>query len=362
MRDIIDALRLRPKYCVWEITSRCNMRCLHCASDLGEGRVRGPQLTLHEARRVCRELKDLGCEHVVLSGGEALLRDDWDAIARELVGLGVGASIISNGLVIDEPVASRIRASGVCRVALSLDGPEATHNRIRRNPRAFERVCAACRLLKSLDLQVNIVTHVNHLNLPDMQAVEHLVCDLRADVWRLQLASPMGRLSRYPDLQLRPEEVPAVVDFIVAARNRGRVAIDVCDNVGYFSRHEAALRCDGRPRLFDFWCGCSAGCLTVGIEANGNVKGCLSLQSDRFVEGNLREQSLAEIWRRPDAFAYTRQFRPADLHGYCGGCEYGEVCRGGCTFMAVGATGSPHNNPYCAYRVENEARRAAPRP
>jgi molybdenum cofactor biosynthesis enzyme MoaA len=71
VRDIIDAIALRPKYCVWEVTSRCNMRCLHCASDLGDGRTRGSELTLEECRRVCGELKDLGCEHVVLSGGEA---------------------------------------------------------------------------------------------------------------------------------------------------------------------------------------------------------------------------------------------------------------------------------------------------
>lgn len=362
MRDLIDAIHLRPKYCVWELTSRCNMRCLHCASDLGEGRVRGPELTLAEARRVCRELKALGCEHVVLSGGEALLRDDWDAIARELVGLGVGVSIISNGFVIDEALASLIVESGVSRVALSLDGLEATHNTIRRNVRAFARVCRACRLLKSLGLQVNIVTHVNHLNLPEMPAVECLVQDWGVDVWRLQLASPMGRLSRHRDLQLRPEELPAVADFIVGARKRGRVVIDVCDNVGYFSRHEAALRGGREGSPFDFWCGCSAGCLTVGIEANGNVKGCLSLQSDRFVEGNLREQSLADIWQKPGAFAYTRAFRPGDLHGACQDCEYGEICRGGCTFMAVGATGSPHDNPYCLYRIESEARRTTPVP
>jgi radical SAM protein with 4Fe4S-binding SPASM domain len=358
VRDIIDAIDLRPKTCVWELTARCNMRCLHCASDLGEGRTRGTELTLDEARDACRQLKALGCEQVVLSGGEALLRPDWDAIARELVQLGVGASLISNGLAIDEAIARRVVDVGICRVALSLDGPEAIHNRIRRHPRAFEGVSRACAVLKSLGLQVNIVTHVNHLNLSALPAVEALVLAWRADVWRLQLASPIGRLSHHPELQLEPEEVPSVADFIVAARRRGRPVIDVCDNVGYFSRQETELRRDRMPRPFDFWCGCSAGCLTIGIEASGNVKGCLSLQSEQFVEGNLREQSLEQIWRKPGAFAYTRQFRPENLHGYCADCEYGEICRGGCTFMAVGATGSPHNNPYCLHRLERTTRQS----
>jgi radical SAM protein with 4Fe4S-binding SPASM domain len=202
-------------------------------------------------------------------------------------------------------------------------------------------------------MQVNIVTHINHLNLPELVELEQLVCDLGADIWRLQLASPIGRLSRHPELQLLAEEIPVAADFILAARRRGRVVIDVGDNIGYFSRDEAELRRGREPRLVDFWCGCSAGCLTVGIESNGNVRGCLSLQSDRFIEGNLRKQSLREIWQRPGAFSYTREFEVANLHGYCKNCEYGEICRGGCTFMAVGATGLPHNNPYCPYRVEN---------
>ena len=111
------------------------------------------------------------------------------------------------------------------------------------------------------------------------------------------------------------------------------------------------LRAKPARRGLSFWCGCSAGCLNVGIESNGNVKGCLSLQSGRFVEGNVRQESLRTIWEKPGNFAYTRGFTPADLHGSCSECEYGELCRGGCVFMAYGATGSPHDNPYCLYHV-----------
>jgi radical SAM protein with 4Fe4S-binding SPASM domain len=353
LRDIIDAIRLRPKTCVWELTARCNMRCLHCASDLGDGRTRGDELSLDEALRLCHELKDLDCENVVLSGGEAILRHDWEVIARELGSLGINVSLISNGLLIDEAIADRIFHAGLCRVALSLDGLEQTHNTIRCNPHSFERVCRAFGLLKARGMQVNIATHVNRMNLGELEQLEDFVSGIGADVWRLQIGSPVGRLARHPELHIAPEQLPEVADFIVAAKSRGKVYVSVGDNVGYFSRHEAELRRGAEPSPFGFWCGCSAGCLTIGIEANGNIKGCLSLQSERFVEGNIRSESLATIWRRPGGFAYTRGFTPENLHGSCAGCEYGEICRGGCTFMAFGATGAPHNNPYCLYRVEN---------
>jgi len=355
MRLILDSIRLRPKYCVWEITARCNMRCLHCASDFADGRPRGEELSLTEALDLCRQLAALGCEKVVLSGGEALLRRDWSVIARELVRLGVHVSLITNGLVVDRRTARAIKETGICRVGLSLDGLEATHNTIRDNPRSFGRVAAACALLTAQELPVNIVTHVNRLNLSELPAMEDAVVALGADVWRLQLGSPMGRLAKHPELVIAPEDLPAVADFIVAAKGRGRIAISVGNNIGYFSRHEAALRATPNREGFDFWCGCAAGCLNVGIEANGNVKGCLSLQADDFVEGNIRQASLAEIWNKPGNFAYTRGFRNQDLHGHCQGCEYGEICRGGCVFMAFGATGSPHDNPFCLHRVLSRA-------
>lgn len=353
MREIIDAIRLRPKRCVWELTARCNMRCLHCASGLGPTYSRGEELSTAEAIKLCHELKELGCEYTVLSGGEALLRDDWEVIAQELVGLGIATSLITNGLLITPALAKRIKNAGLCRVALSLDGLESTHNYIRNHPQSFATVCRSCSILRDAGLQVNIVTHINRMNLSELDSMEALVGGMGASVWRLQLGSPVGRMAEHPELHLLPEHLPGIADFIVAAKQRTLVYISVGDNIGYFSEHELELRRGADTPLFGCWCGCPAGCLCVGIEANGNVKGCLSLQSPRFIEGNVREQSLSSIWNRPGAFRYSRGFTPSDLTGFCKGCEFGEICRGGCTFMAFGATGSPHNNPFCLYRVQS---------
>jgi radical SAM protein with 4Fe4S-binding SPASM domain len=355
MLEILQNIKLRPKNCVWELTARCNLHCRHCASGLGAGRTRGEELTQEERLRVCRELKDLGCEHVTLSGGEALLDKGWAALAERSHALGMYVSLITNGMAVTDRTAAEIRSAGISLVGLSLDGLETTHNYIRRHPRSFAAVCAAFARLTSQGILVNIVTHVNQMNLHELPAMEDFVASLPANLWRIQLGSPLGSLAEHPELQLFPEDVPSIADFIVEAKRRNRVNVSVGDSVGYFSRHESELRATPERGPFDFWCGCSAGCLTVGIEANGNVKGCLSLQSERFVEGNLRTESLKTIWERPGGFAYTRHFKPADLHGACSGCEMGEICRGGCTFMSLGATGSPHNNPYCISGVERRA-------
>ncbi len=299
---------------------------------------------------------------MILSGGEALLREDWEQIARCVAGLGMKASLISNGFVIDAPLAGRIKEAGICRVALSFDGMEDTHNTVRDNRDSFRRVCRAARFLKDQEVPVNFVTHVNRINLEQLPAMEVFIESLKVDVWRLQLGAPVGRLGKHPELIIDPEQLPSIADFIVQAKKRARVVVSVGDNIGYFSHHEPVLRDTQNRDGWNFWCGCSAGCLNIGIEANDNVKGCLSLQSEKFVEGNIRREPLASIWRAKGNFSYTREFKPEDLHGHCEGCPYGEICRGGCVFMAFGATGSPHNNPYCLYRVMGKQQTPPRRP
>jgi radical SAM protein with 4Fe4S-binding SPASM domain len=138
----------------------------------------------------------------------------------------------------------------------------------------------------------------------------------------------------------------------------GRPHLVLTDNVGYYGKYEAAIR--KSPTSWGFWMGCRAGLQTIGIESNGNVKGCLSLPSERhgrrsFVEGNLRTHSLSEIWHREGGFADTREFGEQDLGGFCRECNYRDVCRGGCLWMSYACSGDPRDNRFCFYRQAVEA-------
>ena len=200
MRYILDRIDLRPRLCVWEITSRCNMRCLHCASDFYGPRKRGSELTTAEALDLCRQLAELGCEKVVLSGGEAILRRDWELIARCLSNLGVATSLITNGYAFDAEIAARVQELGMARVGLSLDGLCDNHNLVRQNAAAFDRALQAAKHIRNTAVPLNIVTHINKKNLSELQELEDLVVSVGAAVWRLQLGSPMGSLEQHPEL------------------------------------------------------------------------------------------------------------------------------------------------------------------
>ena len=97
---------------------------------------------------------------------------------------------------------------------------------------------------------------------------------------------------------------------------------------------------------------------------DGNIKGCLSLPSalnneSAFIEGNVRETSLRDIWFRKGAFSYNRDFTPDQLGGFCATCDYAEICRGGCTWSCFAERGElVRDNPYCYYRQLKAAEQA----
>lgn len=95
----------------------------------------------------------------------------------------------------------------------------------------------------------------------------------------------------------------------------------------------------------------------MGIESDGAVKGCPSLQTSHYVGGNAREQSLEQIWKDSPQLSFARARTRADLWGFCATCAFGDVCLGGCTFTAHSVLGRPGNNPYCHFRARELAKK-----
>ena len=104
--------------------------------------------------------------------------------------------------------------------------------------------------------------------------------------------------------------------------------------------------------LHQTWQGCQAGRSAVGVRSDGLVCACLSL-GERFMEADLKKESLEEIWR---SNRYFRAFRTKEraLSGPCGSCEHGETCRAGCSAMALSGTGGLGHNPFCIRQLERE--------
>lgn len=137
-----------------------------------------------------------------------------------------------------------------------------------------------------------------------------------------------------------------VIQFVEEHLWDSNFAIGIADNIGYYTKSEGYLR--GNTSGRSVFLGCRAGLSSIGIDSVGNVRGCESMYDESFIEGNLREKSLYEIWNDPNAFSYNRKFKREYLNGKCKDCDYGGRCAGGCRSYNYFATGKLYESPYCA--------------
>lgn len=358
-RKRVEANGWRPRTCVWELTLECNLRCTHCGSRAGSART--DELTTRESVRVVGELASLGCELLTLSGGEPTLRDDWDTIARAATERGIIVNMVTNGIYTGRrtarDIARRAIEAGMSNVGVSVDGPRETHERVR-GQNTYDRTLSSISDFAAEGLPVGILTTITKFNIGQLDAIHEIVCESGAKLWRLQLGKPMGTLSEHQDWVIAPRQVPELMARLAAFKKAGRIKVGVGDSIGYYGPHDRVLRGWGWRNRQETWQGCQAGKQAIGIQADGGVKGCLSLQArvgttDTFVEGNIRDTSLLELWYKPGVFSYNRDFNIDMLSGDCRRCSKASVCRAGAKCV-TSSLGFLSDNPYCSHRYESE--------
>ena len=323
---------------VWELTLRCCFHCAYCGSRAGEAREN--ELTTAECLSVAAQLAELGCRRVNLLGGEVFLRPDWREITAALTDFSMKVCVITSGFVLTEAILEDLAALHIESVAVSLDGPERIHDRSRREG-SYRRALAAIDALTGRGIPTSVISALRADNAPLLAEFYETLKAYPIFAWQLQACSPMGNAEGGGlDTRFDPLEV---LRFAALEVPKAPFAILIADNIGYYTPEETAVR-GGWGLSFG---GCSAGLSTLGIDSVGNVRGCESLYDERFIEGNLRQKRLREIWEDENAFAYNRRFEPRLLTGKCASCEMGEYCGGGCRSYNFFAGGRLYESPLC---------------
>jgi len=241
----------------------------------------------------------------------------------------------SGGRGITPELARAAKAAGLESVSISLDGLEATHDRLRALDGSFRAGVAALRNLREAGIRVATNTQINRLSMPELPELLEVIAAAGIHSWQIQLTVPMGRAADEPDVLLQPYDL--LEFFPLLARLKARLAeLNVRlwpgNNIGYFGPYETLLK-GGMPRGHGASCG--AGRSTMGIESDGAIKGCPSLPTEAWTGGNIRDASLRDIWERSAPRRYTRDRTVEDLWGYCRTCYYADECRAGCTWTSM---------------------------
>jgi radical SAM protein with 4Fe4S-binding SPASM domain len=170
--------------------------------------------------------------------------------------------------------------------------------------------------------------------------------------WMPIITVPMGRSADNLDMLFQPHEIPEAIETLAQAVTVARAAgvlVTPGNTVGYFGPYEHVLRAEFHGQ---YGGSCGAGRTTMGVEADGNIKGCPGLPTDAYAGGFIREHALETIWERGKALRYTRERTLDDLWGFCRDCYYAESCMAGCTWASHVIMGRPGNNPYCYHRAD----------
>jgi radical SAM protein with 4Fe4S-binding SPASM domain len=321
----------------------CNMRCKHCGSSCKNKLA--DELTTIEALSLCESIAECGVQYITLTGGEPTTRTDWPLIASKLNSYKIQVNMVSNGWLIDETIALKAKEVGIYNFAISLDGLKDTHDYIRREG-SFDHVMSAIDSLKKCGMIVSVITTINKINIVELEKLKKILINKKVDAWQLQYAMPMGEFhQRRAEMMIDPDQIDTILEF--AYKSRNQILIFLGDCLGYYTIKEREIK----KNMFEYghvWAGCPAGKYALGILHNGDVVGCVGIRDKSFIEGNIRNKCLKEIWE--EQFDRFRNLSQKQLEGICQDCKYGFVCLGGCSNARVTLHGDLcAENEYCAY-------------
>jgi radical SAM protein with 4Fe4S-binding SPASM domain len=339
-----------PTYAIWETTLRCNQACRFCGTRAG--RARPDELTTAEALGLIEQLAELGVREVAMHGGETFLREDWLELVAAISAHGMLPSIVTGGRSVDADLAHRAHAAGLVAASVSIDGCEATHDDLRNIKGSYQSAQRAVKAFMSVGIMVGCNTQVNRQNMHEIPALFDELSQYPLYGWQVQLMAPMGRAADEPELVLMPydllEIIPMLAQLRVLSDRRG-IPLWPGDNVGYFGPFEHTLRDQRVPGGHSS--GCGGGILAIGIEANGDIKGCSAMSSEGFIAGNIRKDRLRRLWDEAAELKFMRCFDESKLWGYCASCYYASVCKAGCVWTSATVLGRYGNCPYCHHRA-----------
>jgi len=353
-----------PKWIAWEVTQRCNLRCIHCRASSEETSEEG-DFTTEEALRLLDDIAELSRPVVVLSGGEPLLRRDVFEIASRGTSLGLRMCMATNGTLIDDGVCVRMRESSIRMVSLSLDGSTAAvHDDFRQQPGAFEGTLRGIEFLKKHGIPFLINSSFTKRNQKDIGNVFRLARSLGATAWYMFMIVPTGRGEDIFEELISKEDYEEILKWHYEMEKNLRetgaeILVRPTCAPHYYRIVPQMAKAEGSKferRSLTFSTGGAKGCIAAQsiclIDAFGDVKPCSYFP---LSAGNVKTTPFREIWENSPLFKELRDF--SSYKGRCGSCEYLRVC-GGCRARAYAVSGDYlQEEPFCTY-VPFRVRRA----
>lgn len=343
-----DYEQTKPVHVVWEITLACNLKCSHCGSRAGK--VRPGELTTEQCFEIIDKLQKLGTREITIIGGEAFLRKDWLDIISRIDNAGMECSMQTGAYNLNEKRIIAAKQAGIKNIGVSIDGLPDVHNKIRGRSDSYQHVMVCLELLKKHGIVSSVNTVITKTNQFQLEELLDEFIEKGIKNWQIQLMVAMGNAVENEHLIIQPYELIDLYDRLIKVYKRALsndIVVQAGNNIGYYGPYEHIWRQGNEA----YWTGCSAGHTTIGIEADGVIKGCPSLPTSDYTGGNIKEMDLEDIWLHGEQMKFTRFRNEEELWGNCKTCYYASSCMAGCTWTSHVLFGKRGNNPYCHHRA-----------
>jgi 12,18-didecarboxysiroheme deacetylase len=348
---------------VWNMTRRCNLKCIHCYSSSRNIRYRN-ELTTDEGKKLISDLAAFGSPVILFSGGEPLMREDLPELVKFAVERGIRAVISTNGTLLTKKTAEILKKTGISYAGVSLDGMQKSHDRFRGVEGAFDMTLKGIRTCRDEGIKVGIRFTINRKNFSDIPALFELIEKEnipRACFYHLVYS---GRGSLLIDEDLSHGETRKVVDLIMDRTRdlfeRGKpkelLTVDNHADGPYvymrLSREDPARAAEALSLLM----------VNEG-NSSGNGIGCVSWDGEVYADqfwrgisfGNVRKRPFSEIWMDTSNELIVRlKDKKKYVTGRCSTCRWLDICGGNFRARAEAVTGDIWAPDPACYLTERE--------
>jgi Fe-coproporphyrin III synthase len=322
---------------VWNITRKCNLRCVHCYAHATE-ETASRELSNQEGKALLDDLADFGAPVVLFSGGEPLVRPDLFELAEYAVQKGMRAVISTNGTLITRETARRLKDVGLSYVGISLDGMEKINDRFRGVNGAFNKALEGIRNCQDAGIKVGLRFTINKMNRDEAPRLFDLMYDMKIPRICFYHLVYAGRGSEMIKDDLSHEETRQMVDLIIdrtkELHDRGlKAEVLTVDNHADGPYLYLRMVRENSPRANEV-----LELLRMNEGNNsGRGIGCVSWNGDVHADQFWRHYSFGNVCERPFSEIWTDLSNPLMkqlkdkkkyVHGRCADCRWLDVCGG----------------------------------
>ncbi|MBW2558577.1 MAG: 12,18-didecarboxysiroheme deacetylase [Deltaproteobacteria bacterium] len=350
---------------VWNVTRRCNLKCVHCYSSSQNIKYSG-DLTTEEGKVLISDLASFGCPVILFSGGEPLIREDLPELVQFAVDKGIRAVISTNGTLITEEKARIFAGIGLSYMGVSLDGTGEIHDRFRGVKGAFDAAVRGIRNCQDAGIKVGVRFTITGENSAEIPAIFDFIEKNnipRACFYHLVYS---GRGSKLADNDLSHVQTREVVDLIMDRtrdffdRGMPKEILTVDNHADGPYIYLRLLREDPK-RAADVLA------LLRMNEGNNSGRGigCVSWDGEVYADqfwrdisfGNVRKRPFSDIWLDTSNELMARlKDKKSYVTGRCANCRWLDVCGGNFRARAEAVTGDIWGPDPACYLTDEEIR------